>query len=77
MAAALQALGELEVGSFIHLHHWREPLLLYERLHRLGCTYDTRLGSENCCEIFIWKIEDELAASRANRVAADLPEWQV
>jgi len=76
MAAALQALGELEIGGFIQLHHWREPLLLYERLHRLGFTYDTRLGNENSCEIFIWNLEDELAASRAGRAATVLPEWQ-
>ena len=75
MAAALRAIGALKPGFYIQMHHWREPRLLYEKLVPMGCSYDTRLGSDGNCEIFIWKDMDQDSAEAAARAAEKLPKW--
>jgi hypothetical protein len=75
MAVVLEAAQKLEPGRYIHMHHWREPLLLYERLLRIGFSCDARLGADQSCEIFIWKTDDVLGAELAARAADKLLKW--
>jgi hypothetical protein len=75
LALALEAAEGLMTGQFLHIHHWREPLLLYERLDGRGFSYDVRLGEDDACEIFIWRSSDQASADAAGLYASKLPMW--
>ena len=67
MKVVLAALTSLKTGQYIHMHHWREPLLLYQRLRAVGCSWQTITARNDQWEIFIWRLDDEVAASQAAR----------
>jgi hypothetical protein len=75
MAVALEAIGKLEPGCYIQMHHWREPHLLYEKLAQRGYSHDARLGANISCEIFIWNTHDKNGAEAALLAAGKLPKW--
>ncbi len=41
----LDTLASLPAGDSLHVIHWREPLLLYPALERLGWRYETTFDS--------------------------------
>ena len=75
LAKSMQAVKELKPGQYLHIHHWREPLLLYERLEKLNFTHTAKLGDGEFCEIFVWRKDDAIAVAAAERVANQLPLW--
>lgn len=76
LAVAMEAAEWLKPGQYLHIHHWREPLLLYDRLRQKNFGYDTRSGEKDSCEIFIWRLDDPSAQQSANVTAGQLPPWQ-
>ena len=76
LAVAMEAAERLEPGQYLRIHHWREPLLLYERLVRRKFGYDTRLGPDDSCEVFVWRLDDASANQSANTAASQLPLWR-
>ncbi len=76
LKVAMQAAQSLAAGQYLQIHHWREPLLLYERLMRINFAYDTRLGENDYCEVFVWRQDDAAATEAANSAANQLPSWR-
>jgi len=76
LAVAMDAAERLAPGQYLQIHHWREPLLLYEKLARRDFGYDTRLGQDDCCEVFVWRLDDPSAKESANNAASPLPPWR-
>lgn len=76
LAVAMNAAERLAPGQCLRIHHWREPLLLYERLTRRNFGYDTRLGPDDSCEVFVWRLDDASANQAANAAASQLPPWR-
>jgi hypothetical protein len=76
LAVAMEAAVQLAPGQYLQIHHWREPLLLYERLARKSFGHDTRLGQDDFCEVFVWRLDDPSATQSANAAASQLPPWQ-
>jgi hypothetical protein len=76
LAVAMEAAAQLTPGQYLQIHHWREPLLLYERLARKSFGYDTRLGRDDFCEVFVWRLDDPSATRSAHTAASLLPPWQ-
>jgi len=73
---ALDAVGKLDPGKFLHFHHRRFPRLLFERLEKRGFGYDIRRGPNDSCNVFIWKNEDSEARRRAIASATEYPAWK-
>ena len=65
MVMVMAALAALEAGQYIHMHHWREPVLLYQRLRALNCAWQTLRSSPDQWEIFVWRLDDQAAAAAA------------
>ncbi|MDK1024166.1 MAG: DUF2249 domain-containing protein [Gammaproteobacteria bacterium] len=76
LAVAMAATERLRPGQYLHMHHWREPLLLYKRLIQKNFGYDTRSGQDDACEIFVWRLDDPAAQQAANVAAGQLPPWR-
>jgi uncharacterized protein (DUF2249 family) len=76
LAIAMEAALQLKAGQYLQIHHWREPVLLYERLSRNNFEFDTRLGPQDSCEIFIWQQDDSAASESAQRAASSLLPWR-
>ena len=62
--ARIDALGE---GQYLHVHHRREPCLLYPNLEQRGFDY-LSYSNDSDFHIFIWRKEDA-KAERAVRIA--------
>jgi hypothetical protein len=76
LAIAMDAAEQLAPGQYLQIHHWREPLLLYERLARKSFGFDTRLGQDESCEVFVWRLDDSSACQSATAAASKLPAWR-
>jgi hypothetical protein len=76
LVIAMDAAVRLAPGQYLQIHHWREPLLLYERLARQSFGYDTRLGQDDSCEVFVWRLDDPSARQAAITAANQLPPWR-
>lgn len=72
LAVVMEAAEGLGNGQFVHMHHRREPLLLYERLARGRFGFDTRVNEDDF-EVFIWRLDDEVAETAARRAAGEYP----
>jgi len=76
LAVAMGAAERLAPGQYLQIHHWREPLLLYERLARRNFGHDTRRGQDDYCEVFVWRLDDPAAKEGAKIAASPLPAWR-
>lgn len=72
---ALIAVEALVPGRFLHFHHRQYPRLLFEQLENRNFECDCRLGSDDCCEVFIWAKDDALARQRALSMAFSFTPW--
>lgn len=72
LAVSTRAAQGLAPGQFLQIHHWREPLLLYERLVRNNFGYDTRANGEDF-EVFVWRMGDSAAEQAARAAAGNYP----
>jgi TusA-related sulfurtransferase len=70
----LAALENLPPGTFLHVHHRREPFPLYAILEQSGYSWHTRRYAENDYEIDIWRRED---GGEANESIEALPGHDV
>ncbi len=73
---AVDALESMSRGDYLRLRHRMKPCHLYAVLEKNGLAWDTRHGEVVECELFIWRADDEAAATAARRAAASLPPWQ-
>lgn len=72
LAVAMASAEALPPGQYLQLHHWREPLLLYDRLTRNNFCFDTRIGEDDSFEVFIWRLDDPDAREAAKLAASQL-----
>lgn len=72
LAVAMESAEALSPGQYLQLHHWREPLLLYDRLVRNNFDFDTRIGEDDFFEVFIWRLDDTAAQEAAKLAAGQL-----
>lgn len=59
----LDAIEKLGPGQFLRMLHNREPFPLYMILEDSGFKYCVREGQETIFEIFIWRRNDDVAAT--------------
>lgn len=76
LAIAMEAAEQLLPGQYLHIHHWREPLLLYQRLLKKQFNYETCQGDAESCEIFVWRVGDQIAERLLKQVTVELKAWR-
>ncbi|MBD3648779.1 MAG: DUF2249 domain-containing protein [Pseudomonadales bacterium] len=72
LAVSTSTAMSLSPGQFLQIHHWREPLLLYERLARNDFGFDVRANGDDF-EVFVWRLDDTAAEEAAKAAAAHYP----
>lgn len=74
LVLTLATLKRLEPGDYLRMRHRMKPCLLYERIEPQGFLHDTRRNGR-LCEVFIWRMDDEIAATAARAAAGSLSPW--
>ena len=59
----LEVADELKPGQYLRMLHRRDPCMLYGNLENNHFKYFQREGSTTAVELFIWREDDDEAAS--------------
>jgi uncharacterized protein (DUF2249 family) len=69
----LEAIDQLKPGCYLHMLHWREPVLLFPILEKRGFTYQTCKREEKDYKLLIWRKSDAQAEAAAHASLISTP----
>lgn len=72
LVLTLEAAEQLQPGQYVHMLHRREPCMLYDNLGDSFQHYQ-REGFTTAVEVFIWRKNDDIAASAVRSIVGELP----
>ncbi len=67
LTQTLEAAEQLITGQYLRMLHRRDPCMLYGNLDENGFKYIQREGRTTAVELFIWRENDDEAATAVKR----------